>query len=400
MEERIHRTYRLCPCSPMDVEGIQSWLEDLAREGLILETDGEFLGVFTFRKESPKQLRYRLNPAREKRGFWNDNDTPDPEEKEYSAQCGWEYVVHYGSFHIYRSDDPRARPLHTDPAVQALAMDALRKQQRNLLLFQLFYWSLYVLLRTTCGLDIFLGAALLGPVPLLAILILALQFVLTMLLKLIRLTKYKKQLLHGDTLDQEKDWKRGAVKVFAGKLIPPILAVVFICSLLVHLGRATDPRPLAEVCEDPPFVTLADVFPNSELDHQVSMGDYNTAVAYSTGISHNLEWKEASDIATKDGSYYGILRLQYFDTKASWIAKGIAKDIYDREKTRYHGKHFQDVPAPETGFDSVQVFDSYGTLHVLIQQDHRVYHAVVRISNQTQKNQWELWLQAMEDKLL
>lgn len=400
MEERSHHTYRLCPCSPMDVEGIQSWLEDLARVGLILETDGEFLGIFSFRKETPKQLRYRLTPVREKKGFWDDNDTPDQEEKDYSAQCGWEYVVHYSSFHIYRSGNTQARPLHTDPAVQALAMDALRKQQRSLLISQLLYWTILILLRTNGRLGLFLSGTLIGPVYLFALVGMALWLALTMLLRLIRLSQYNKRILSGDSLEQKSDWKRSAAKVFAGKLIPPILSVALIGSLLVHLGYTMDRRPLSEVWNDPPFASLADVFPDGDLDHQVSMGDYNTAIVYSTGLSANIEWNEASDIVTEDGSYYGILRLQHFNTKADWIAKGVARDIYAKEKNQYHGKRFEDIPAPETEFDSVKVFDSYGTLHVLIQQDHRVYHAVVLLSNQTQKNQWGLWLQAMEEKLL
>ena len=148
MENRVRHTYRLCPCSPMDVEGIQSWLEELARDGLVLETDGSFCGIFTFRKETAKTVRYRLTPVRKKQGFWEDSREPSEEEKEYSAQCGWEYVARCGSFHIYSADNPNARPLHTDPAVQAMAMDALRKQQRSLLLSELIYWAILILLRS------------------------------------------------------------------------------------------------------------------------------------------------------------------------------------------------------------------------------------------------------------
>ena len=400
MEKRIRHTYRLCPCFSTDVEGIQSWLEDLAQEGLILENDGEFLGIFSFRKETPRKLEYRLTPVREKRGFWDENDTPDPEEKDYSAQCGWEYVVRYGSFHIYRTDNPHARPLHTDPAVQALAMDSLRKQQRSLLISQLLYWTILILLRTNGRLGLFLSGALIGPVHLFALIGMAFWLAVTMLLRLIRLSQYKKRILSGDSLEQKKNWMRSTAKVFAGKLIPPILSVALICPLLVHLGHTMDQRPLSEVCEDPPFAKLSEVFPDSQLDHQITMGDYNTAIAYSTGISNDLEWNEASDITTEDGSYYGILRLQYFDTKADWIAEGVARDIYARERARYHGKRFEDLQAPKTDFDTVKVFDSYGTLHILIRQDHRVYHAVVLISDRTQENHWVLWLRAMEEKLL
>jgi len=400
MENHIRHSYRLRPCSSMDVEGIQSWLEDLAREGLILEADGEFLGIFIFRKETPKSLRYRLTPVREKRGFWDETGTQDQEEQEYSAQCGWEYVVRCGSFHIYRTDNPQARPLHTDHAVQALAMDSLRKQQRSLLISQLLYWAILILLRTNGRLGLFLSGALVGALYLFTLIGMVLWLAFKMLLRLIRLYQYKKRILRGDALEGRKDWKDGRIKVFASKLIPLILSIALIGSLLVHLGYTMDQRPLSEIYEKPPFVSLSEVFPDGKLDHRISMGDYNTTVTYSTSLSNNLEWNEASDIVTENGSYYGILRLQYFDTKADWIAEGVARDIYAKERTRYHGKRFEDFPSPETAFDSVRVFDSYGTLHILIQQDHRVYHAVVLISYRTQGNHWLLWLRAMEEKLL
>jgi len=400
MEKRIRHSYRLCPCHPMDVEGIQSWLEDLASEGLILETDGEFLGIFTFRKDSPKTLRYRLTPVQKKQGFWDDNDTPDQEEKDYSAQCGWEYVVRYGSFHIYRTDHPRARPLHTDAAVQALAIDTLKKQQRSLLISQLLYWTILILLRTNGRLGLFLSGALVGPVYLFALCGMVLWLLGRMCLRLIRLSQYKKRILQGDALEEKKDWQQNRIKVFAVKLIPPVLSIALIGSLLVHLGHTMDRHPVSEVHTEISFVSLSEIFPNTQLKQQSTMGDYNTAVSYSTGISNNLEWNEAADIFTEDGNYYGILRLQCFDTKSDWIARGVARDLYAQEKARYHGKRFEDIAPPETGFDHVQVFDSYGTLHILIRQDHRVYHAVVLINEQGQENHWIYWLRAMEEKLL
>ena len=35
-EKKRNYVYRLCPCNPADVEAMQSWLEDMAAEGLFL----------------------------------------------------------------------------------------------------------------------------------------------------------------------------------------------------------------------------------------------------------------------------------------------------------------------------------------------------------------------------
>ena len=40
MADRKTRALRLCPCPPYDVEGMESWLSDLAARGLLLEEDG------------------------------------------------------------------------------------------------------------------------------------------------------------------------------------------------------------------------------------------------------------------------------------------------------------------------------------------------------------------------
>ena len=46
-EER-KRAYRLAPCPAYDIEGTESWLEDMAEKGLVLSGDGFFCrgGVF------------------------------------------------------------------------------------------------------------------------------------------------------------------------------------------------------------------------------------------------------------------------------------------------------------------------------------------------------------------
>ena len=44
-DDKIRYAYRFCPCFRYDIEGIQTWLEDMAAQGLVLEADGIFLGI-------------------------------------------------------------------------------------------------------------------------------------------------------------------------------------------------------------------------------------------------------------------------------------------------------------------------------------------------------------------
>ena len=58
------RLFRLPPCPPYDVEATESWLEDMAAQGWMLEKDSIFLGVAAFDKAEPASVRYRLEAWR------------------------------------------------------------------------------------------------------------------------------------------------------------------------------------------------------------------------------------------------------------------------------------------------------------------------------------------------
>ena len=51
-EER-KRAYRLAPCPAYDIEGTESWLEDMAEKGLVLSGDGFLPGWRVFGRLNP-----------------------------------------------------------------------------------------------------------------------------------------------------------------------------------------------------------------------------------------------------------------------------------------------------------------------------------------------------------
>ena len=121
--------YRLAPCPSYDVEGIESWLEDLAEEGLFLTNDGFFCGFGFFHKEEPKKVKYRLQAKSSHGSFVTDSYEPLKEEMELSRELGWEFVVSHGEFFIYRSIEENVRELNSDPEVQAITLKEVKKRQ-------------------------------------------------------------------------------------------------------------------------------------------------------------------------------------------------------------------------------------------------------------------------------
>ena len=395
-DAHIRRSYRTCPCFSYDVEGIQSWLEDLAAQGYVLEADGTFCGIFTFQLTQPQKLRYRLAPVKQTGGIFSDNtDGPDPEEQEYSRRCGWEYLVRYGAFHIYRATDAQARPLHTDPTVHAMALEEARKHQWHTLTFLITQLLIHVLL-THNLFSFFRTGAVMGLGVLAGVLIFCAWLLADTFRAFLWLGRYQKRLRMGDTLDAPVDWKRKALPVRCAKLLPLGAVLLFLVSLGISLNATTQKTPIAAYPGNPSFAVVEDVFPGAQVAHTDSFGDYNTYVHAATALSENWEWNETADVTDGTGSYYCILRINHHETAGELWAKGLFRDYYLYERLRYRGKRFEELEAPDTRFDQVRVFSSYGILHVLIRQGSTVTHAVVTISQQGQNNHWQLWLDAMD----
>ena len=399
-DEKMRYAYRVCPCFSYDIEGMQTWLEDMAAQGLVLEADGTFLGVFTFQKTAPRRCFYRLVPIKQPQGFFSDDhDAPNAEEQEFSEKCGWEYLVRYGSFYIYRATSPDARPLHTDPAVHAMALEHLKKQKRSAVFTTVFNFILYSLI-THELFNFFRAGAIIGLIFLLNLIVFGIWMVGSSIGAVVRLSRYQKRLQQGDELDGAKNWKEKAFWVRCAKLLPTVCFFVFLFAWFHSLSMTYTGIPLTEYPQDPPFAVLEDIFPEAQIDRTANFGDYNTVVHYSTALSENYEWRQEDTVSSDTGSFHCILRIEHHETVGKLWAKGLFWDYYTHERLRYRGKRYQELEAPPTEFDDVKVFNSYGILHVLIRQDHTVTHATVSITQQGKNNQWQLWLTAMEDKLL
>ena len=398
-DESIRYAYRLCPCFDHDVEGIQTWLEDLSAKGLVLEADGTFLGFFTFRKTTPQKHRYRLAPMQEKKGFFSDtSEDPDEEEQAFSKECGWEYLVRYGRFYIYRATSENVRPLHTDPAVHAMALGAVKKELRSTVISKVLGILAYSVLSHNLF-SFFRSGAIIGLLFLLNLVVFTCWLIGSSIAAVVRLSRYQKRLCSGDALDRRKNWKEKALIVRCTRLLPLVCALIFLITWLNSLSLTYEGTPLTEYSQDPPFAVLEDIFPEAEIDRSADFLDYNTVIHYSTALSENYEWRQEATVATADGSYHCILRIEHHETVGSLWAKGLFHDYFISERLRYRGKRYEALETPAAEFDAVRVYSSYGILHVLIRQDNTVTHATVSITQKDQSNHWQLWLDAMEEKL-
>ena len=402
MTKTSKRVHRLCPCDPCDVEGIQSWLEDLAAQGLFLIKDGVFCGVFTFERRAPQTVAYRLDVAqKQKPRFPESGDELTEEEVELYRAMGWEHLLRYGDFRIYRSAADDVPELHTEGETHAITVGLLKKKYRSAFINAALTAVFFLLCSQSALRYNFRIAAAIGLFFLICIYGAILDAWLTQLVRLFRFRRYEKRLLCGEALNRRTEWRKTAPFVYCIRLLPLLFAFGVACSLSAALSRESAVFPHAEYPGDPPFATAEDIFTDSTVSADNEWLDYGTFKTGKTAVAENVEWNESCDVITADGStYFCILRLNYHETVSEWFARGLERDYYVYDATRYRGKNFEDIPAPELGVDSICVYNNYGSLCVLMRQGSRVVHAVVTVSGgDDAPNEWHLWAQAMAEML-
>lgn len=111
----MKRVRKFTPVSMYDAQGLESWLEDMAKQGLFLKKFGTVWCVFE--RGPARPLRYRVEPVREQDG---DDLLGRSPMKELYQDFGWSYVTSIGnSMFLFSTEDENAPELHTDPELQS-----------------------------------------------------------------------------------------------------------------------------------------------------------------------------------------------------------------------------------------------------------------------------------------
>ena len=84
---RCNPLWQPIPCPLSDIEGLESWLGDMAAQGLVPVTIGQ--NFARFRCSQPKAVRYRLNAKPAPETFLESAPgTPGGEERALAQDCG------------------------------------------------------------------------------------------------------------------------------------------------------------------------------------------------------------------------------------------------------------------------------------------------------------------------
>ena len=361
MAEATKTVYRLPPCPSYDVEGMESWLSDLSSEGLFLTNDGFFCGLGHFERRAPQRMRYRLEPAPKQIGTFSANGyEPDADAVALSEAFGWEYVADRGQFFIYRTADPAARELNTDPQVQALALSAVIRRERGSIISTLFWVLIYPL---ACIRGQLLLPMLDGGTWYVLFSFAVLTWMLARsLAQALHLRRLRLRLQQGE-IDHRRPWRPRVLRHRAASAATVLLCLLWVVLSLQQFGsRVTDEgyTALSDFPGQAPFATMADLAPEGRYTPQ-DMGSYTTRVRqWSDPLAPRaICWAENTDVRLPDGRILsGGYYVDYDETRWSWVAREAVREL--SRPTRWREKY---EPIDLTLADADEAFAYYDSVH-------------------------------------
>ena len=361
------RVYRLVPCPWYDVEGIESWLESMAQEGLFLRKEAHFGGFTSFEQGEPKTVRYRLEAAQRSTSFLSESGgEPDAEAVEMSGELGWEYLTKCGQFYIYACDDPDAPELNTDPSVQAMALSYVRKDGRDSAIVNVL-WVLLLLGLTWYGRCWLLLALQYSSWLVLLTAVMIIGEMVFGIKRVLMIRRLRKKMLVGNQPDRKKDWKKHAFGYRAGRLLSVLVAVVWVvgaCAYWMNSVENPNEIPITEYQGELPYLRLSEIGVEGSFDRDKAM-DYTNKITVSSDWQTGtvIQSNECGEFTMEDGRRIDCaMYVTYTDMRADWLARELAAEYPISSKREVKKDRFQffDIPsAEELGVDSAVAYSAY-----------------------------------------
>lgn len=377
-EKKRKSIYRLPPCPSYDIEGTESWLESMAERGFFLSEEGWIDGALRFDSGEKKKVRYRLDAAPVSTGLFSSGSEPEREAVEIAAAAGWKYLRKYGQFYVYRTEKEDAPELNTDPAVQAMALDLVRKRERSNT-FTFFFWVLIYPMLGLYGYPLMVLVVGLGtPVFLLSILVILLELYQHGR-KLLHLRQLRKRLSSGEELTHHKPWEKRANLYRTVQLLSGIFAVVWAVLLIRFWGDdLTDAGkiPLEEYTGTIPCATMADmgIEGSFKLD-KAGYGGSEIQVWSSFLAPTIVDLRQYGEVTLEDGrKVSGVVYIDYYETVSPWLAKELARE-YQRYDRKNPWKEYSLIDLPDLGIDYAAAYETgFAWPYVVLVKDNKIMH--------------------------
>lgn len=373
MESSKMGTVRLIPCADYDIEGLQSYFEEMAAKGLHLKKDGIFAYFASFERGEPREARYRMD-VKEKRSpiMDGDNGRPTDEQIELCSELGWEYVDSIGVFHIFRTYDAAAPELNTDAALQSIAARRIVRSQIESVLVLCFWLLIYPVLKLdglllptmfTVGTDVMLLAFIID-----------IWWIAGSIARLIYLSRIKKRLEAGESIVRRV--KRSSARYIAPHIAFAVLAAATVCLFITRWSEADKGRvPLEEYAGELPFATIADIVPGKyeRMGFPVTDGIQVRSDILAPVV---IDFREYAAVTVTGGkAFSGGLLTDYYETVSPRLARAAAEELLLNARLK---RHYTPIELGDTGADMQAAY--YDEVHmptVILQKGSRVIKATL-----------------------
>ncbi len=373
MESGKRDAVRLIPCADYDIEGLQSYFEEMAAKGLHLKKDGIFAYFASFEQGEPREARYRMD-VKEKRSpiMDGDNGRPTDEQIELCGELGWEYVDSIDVFHIFRTYDAAAPELNTDAALQSIAARRIVRSQIESVLVLCFWLLIYPVLKLdgmllptmfTVGTDVMLLAFIID-----------IWWIAGSIARLIYLSRIKKRLEAGESIVRRV--KRSSARYIAPRIAFAVLATVTVCLFITRWSEADKGRiPLEEYAGELPFATIADIVPGKyeRMGFPVTDGIQVRSDILAPVV---IDFREYAAVTVSGGkAFSGGLLIDYYETVSPRLARATAEELLLNARLK---RHYTPIELDDTGVDMQAAY--YDEVHmptVILQKGNRVIKATL-----------------------
>jgi len=335
---------KLIPVNLMNIPAMESWLTDMAAEGLFLHSLGPYRAKFT--EGEPKKLAYRIEPIpAEDHGFYVNNirnafvSSKDGkkaltvEEKnsrmiELYDEFGWQYIYPINQlFCVFRAKEENTPELHTDPVAQSEAYGRIyQRQKKGLLLTLPFFlamilWCLYLTFwddnlyySVTSGSSLWFCA-------------LGLSITVFALSREVKAFRHiRDRLQEGIAMEHDTDWQKHAGFYKTIIILYHILLLCFAFSGFYWTRQWWD-MPLQDAKQPLPYVSLETI----ETDPNFVLNEYDgwdNEVRFTTSFLDPTQYEIRQDGTVPDrrwnddsGIYSPSISVEYHDLRFEFLAK-------------------------------------------------------------------------------
>ena len=350
----------------------ESWLQDMALEGLFIKRVGRVFCLFERAESEP--MKYRIVPAR--------SMPMTIQMKKASAENGWDYVTSYSAFHLYSSPvHANAPELQIPPADYAERLKRLSDRYNAFILGLIVYAILQiagVFINFAESETPYLDMLDSSPLAIILLLIFLMCLLTNSIITAVSINKLMKSLSAGNPIDHNAPWQKERK---AGWIKAVVFTIFFVFVLAFPITQTTvnsrGEKPLPQETGSLPIVRLAEVENNPGLVRDEENAgddmDYNNSITRASSILAPVQIvsRESGIISTekwkdRDGEYTPSISNTVYKLASPFMAERVMLDLifyYDDILKTIEGY----IPCTETGspyFDRLFVSESNGYIEM------------------------------------